>query len=87
MTKIYHINKYNEHSTKYGKYIGKHVIAGGELNGIRGHIVYVTTEHDEILGDCTWFHIKDEHSGIVERYAKEEIREIVPQIQEVYVEL
>ena len=68
-------------------YINKHVIAGGELNGIRGHIVDITTEYDEIFGWETWFHIKDEYSGIVERYAKEEIREIVPQIQETYIEL
>ena len=68
-------------------YINKHVIAGGELNGIRGYIVDVTTEYDEIFGWETWFYIKDEYSGIVERYAKEEIHEIVPQIQETYIEL
>ena len=69
------------------KYIGKHVIAGGEINGIRGHIVDVTEEYDDIFGNETWFHIKDEYSGIVEQYAKEEICEIVPQIQETYIEL
>lgn len=69
------------------KYIGKHVIAGGEINGIRGHIVDVTEEYDDIFGNETWFHIKDEYSGIVERYAKEELHEIVPQIQETYIEL
>lgn len=72
ISKVYHIDEYNEHNnTKYGKYIGKHVIAGSGFKSIRGKIVDV----------------KDEHSGIVERYAKEEICEIVPQIQETYIEL
>ena len=69
------------------KYIGKHVIAGGEINGIRGHIVDVTEEYDDIFGNETWFHIKDEHTGTVDRYAKEEIHEIILKIQETYIEL
>lgn len=65
-------------------YINKHVIAGGELNGIRGHIVDVTTEYDEIFGWETWFHIKDEYSGIVERFDILEIQEIKVKLVEVY---
>lgn len=68
-------------------YINKYVIAGGELNGIRGHIVDVTTEYDELFGWETWFHIKDEHTGTVDRYAKEEIHEIILKIQETHIEL
>ena len=66
------------------KYIGKHVIAGGDLNGIRGHIVDVTEEYDDIIGNETWFHIKDECSGIVERYDISEIQEIQVKLLEVY---
>lgn len=66
------------------KYIGKHVIAGGEINGIRGHIVDVTEEYDDIFGKEAWFHIKDEYSGIVERYDISEIKEIQVRIVEVY---
>lgn len=66
------------------KYIGRHVIAGDELNGIRGHIVDVTEEYDELFGKQIWFHIKDEDSGIVERYAKEEIQEIKVKLVEIY---
>ena len=66
------------------KYIGKHVIAGGEINGIRGYIVDVTEEYDDIFGNETWFHIKDEYSGIVERYDVLEIQEIKVKLVEVY---
>ena len=65
-------------------YLKRHVIAGGELNGIRGHIVDVTEEYDELFGKQIWFHIKDEDSGIVERYAKEEIQEIKVKLVEIY---
>jgi hypothetical protein len=69
------------------KYIGKHVIAGSGFKSIRGKIVDVKDEYDDIFGDCTWFYIKDEDSSLIDRYAKEEICEIVPQIQETYIEL
>ena len=65
-------------------YLKRHVIAGGELNGIRGHIVDVTEEHDELFGRQIWFHIKDEDSDIVEKYTKEEIQEIKVKLVEVY---
>ena len=88
ISKVYHVDEYNEHNkTKYGKYIGKRVIAGSGFKSIRGKIVDVKDEYDDIFGDCTWFCVQDEYSGIVERYAKEEIHEIVPQIQETYIEL
>lgn len=68
-------------------YINKHVIAGGEINGIRGHIVDVTEEYDDIFGNETWFHIQDEYSGIVERYDISEIQEIKVKLVEVYESL
>lgn len=86
--KIDNLDKYNEkHNTKYGKYIGKHVIAGSGFKSIRGKIVDVKDEYDEIFGSCTWFYVKDENSSHTYQYAKEEICEIVPQIQETYIEL
>jgi hypothetical protein len=69
------------------KYIGKHVIAGSGFRAIRGHIVDVHETCDEVFGWETWFIVKDETNGIDQGYAKEEIREIVPQIQETYIEL
>lgn len=66
------------------KYIGRHVIAGDELNGIRGHIVDVTEEYDELFGKQIWFHIKDEYYGTVERYDILEIQEIKVKLVEVY---
>ena len=88
ISKVYHVDEYNEHNkTKYGKYIGKRVIAGSGFKSIRGKIVDVKDEYDDIFGDCTWFYIKDEDSSLIDRYAKEEICEIVPQIQETYIEL
>ena len=57
-------------------YIGKYVHAGGELNGIIGHIVDVKDEFDEIFGNETWFYVKDEEDGIISRYGKEELQEI-----------
>ena len=58
------------------KYIGKYVHAGGELNGIVGHIVDVKTEHDDLFGEEEWFYVKDEEDGIIHKYAKEELQEI-----------
>lgn len=58
-------------------YIGKYVHAGGELNGIVGYIVDVKHESDDIFGEELWFYIKDEEDGIIHRYCKEEIQEIV----------
>jgi hypothetical protein len=58
-------------------YIGKYVHAGGELNGIVGHIVDVKHESDDIFGEELWFYIKDEEDGTIHRYCKEEIQEIV----------
>ena len=88
VSKVYYIDEYNKHNnTKYGKYIGKHVIAGSGFKSIRGKIVDVKDEYDDIFGNCTWFCVQDEYSGIVGLYAKEEICEIVPQIQETYIEL
>ena len=82
----YHASEMRKNS-KYGKYIGKRVIAGCGFKSIRGKIVDVKDEYDDIFGDCTWFYIKDEDSSLIDRYAKEEICEIVPQIQETYIEL
>ena len=88
ISKVYHVDEYNEHNkTKYGKYIGKRVIAGSGFKSIRGKIVDVKDEYDDIFGECTWFYVKDENSSFIDRYAKEEICEIVPQIQETYIEL
>jgi hypothetical protein len=58
-------------------YIGKYVHAGGELNGITGHIIDVKHESDDIFGEELWFYIKDEEDGTIHKYGKEEIQEIV----------
>lgn len=58
-------------------YIGKYVHAGGELNGITGHIIDVKHEYDDIFGEELWFYIKDEEDGTIHRYGKEDIQEIV----------
>lgn len=70
---------------KYSKYIGKYVHAGGEINGILGHIVDVKDEYDEVLGWDTWFYIKDEQDGNVSKYDKCELQEVTIGI--VYVDL
>ena len=59
------------------KYIGKYVHAGGELNGIVGHIIDVKRESDNIFGEELWFYIKDEEDGTIHKYGKEDIQEIV----------
>ena len=59
------------------RYIGKYVHAGGELNGITGHIIDVKYESDDIFGEELWFYIKDEEDGTIHRYGKEDIQEIV----------
>ena len=58
-------------------YIRKYVHAGGELNGIVGHIIDVKHEYDDIFGEELWFYIKDEEDGTIHRYGKEDIQEIV----------
>ena len=58
-------------------YIGKYVHAGGELNGITGHIIDVKHEYDDIFGKELWFYVKDEEDGTIHRYGKEDIQEIV----------
>lgn len=58
-------------------YIGKYVHAGGELNGITGHIIDVKHESDDIFGKELWFYIKDEEDGTIHKYGKEDIQEIV----------
>lgn len=58
-------------------YIGKYVHAGGELNGITGHIIDVKRESDNIFGEELWFYIKDEEDGTIHKYCKEDIQEIV----------
>ena len=67
------------------RYIGKYVHAGGELNGITGHIIDVKYESDDIFGEELWFYIKDEEDGTIHRYGKEEIQEIV--ISFTYIDL
>ena len=58
-------------------YIGKYVHAGGELNGIVGHIVDVKEEYSEFFEEWfTWFYVKDEQDGIISRYGKEDLQEI-----------
>ena len=67
------------------RYIGKYVHAGGELNGITGHIIDVKYESDDIFGEELWFYIKDEEDGTIHRYGKEDIQEIV--ISFTYIDL
>ena len=65
-----------EDDKKEDSYIGKYVHAGGELNGIIGHIVDVKDEYDEIFGHETWFYVKNEQNGIISKYGKEELQEL-----------
>ena len=58
-------------------YIGKYVHAGGELNGITGHIIDVKHESDDVFGEELWFYIKDEEDGTIHKYGKEDIQEIL----------
>ena len=83
----FNIDSFSQEKTKEDKpqvrqvssrhhYIGKYVHAGGELNGIVGHIVDVKDEFDEFFGWNTWFYVKDEQDGIISRYGKEDLQEI-----------
>ena len=63
--------------SEYQKYIGMHVHAGGELNGIAGHIVDVKDEYDEYFKEWfTWFYVKDQDTGNIEKYDKSDLQEI-----------
>ena len=66
-------------------YIGKYVHAGGELNGITGHIIDVKYESDDIFGEELWFYIKDEEDGTIHRYGNDDIQEMV--ISFTYIDL
>lgn len=74
----------NSKTIDNSKYIGKYVHAGGNLNGIIGHIVDVKVEVDD-WGEDVWFYVKDEQDGTIHKYAKEELQEITIGI--VYKEL
>lgn len=65
----------NSKTIDNGKYIGKYVHAGGNLNGIIGHIVDVKVEVDD-WGEDVWFYVKDEQNGTIHKYVKEELQEI-----------
>jgi len=56
-------------------YIGKHVYAGGELNGIWGTIVGI--EPDEDFEDHIWYIVKDDEYGGLHKYDLCEIKEQV----------
>ncbi|MBR6907986.1 hypothetical protein IKN40_05895 [bacterium] len=75
------IKKFNNHPSENDeddKFIGCHVFAGGELNGIAG--IIVGTEIDE-YGE-KWYKIEDEDSGYIERYIFDELK--FPKIKIVY---
>ena len=62
--------------TNDGRYIGKYVHAGGELNGIVGVIVDVKEETDEIWDTETWFYVKDKDDGTIHKFSKDDLQEI-----------
>ena len=67
----------NRVKSEYQKYIGMHVHAGGELNGIAGHIVNVEDEYDDVFEEWfTWFYVKDQDTGHITKYGKEDLQEI-----------
>ena len=66
-------------------YIGLYVRAGGELNGVYGYIVDVEEVFDEDF-DCTKMiiHIKDENDGSIIMCDKDDVVELIPQVE--YIE-
>lgn len=56
-------------------HIGKTVHAGGELNGIRGVIVDVKYEDDDLGGKDYVFYVKDNETGSIMKFAKCELQE------------
>lgn len=69
-------------------YIGKYVRAGGELNGVYGYIVDVEEVFDEDF-DCTKMiiHIKDENDSSIIKYDKDDVVELIPQVEYIEKEL
>lgn len=58
-------------------HIGKTVHAGGELNGIRGVIVDVKYEDDDLGGKEYVFYVKDNETGRIKKFAKCDLQEEV----------
>ena len=73
------------HASSKHPYIGKYVRAGGELNGVYGYIVDVEEVFDEDF-DCTKMviHIKDENNGTIIKHDKDDVVELIPQVE--YIE-
>lgn len=62
------------------KLIGKHVYAGGELNGISGTIVGTETDEDD--PDEIYYQVKDDEDDCIKRYCYSELK--FPKIKFVY---
>lgn len=69
-------------------YIGKYVRAGGELNGVYGYIIGIEEVFDEDF-DCTKMiiHIKDENDGHITKHDKDDVVELIPQVEYIEKEL
>lgn len=71
-------------STKH-PYIGLYVRAGGELNGVYGYIVDVEEVFDEDFDRTKMIiHIKDENDGTIIKCNKDDVVELIPQVE--YIE-
>lgn len=63
-------NGVNEH-------IGKYVFAGGNLNGIYGHIVGAKSEYDDVFDmETTWYYVKNEENGVITKWDISELKHV-----------
>lgn len=61
----------------YKRYIGKHVVAGGDLKGTKGYIIDAKIEDEEFFGETLYLYIKNEFDGTIDKYCKDDVREII----------
>jgi hypothetical protein len=61
----------------YKRYIGKHVVAGGNLNGTKGYVIDAKIEDEEFFGETLYLYIKNEFDGTIDKYCKDDVREII----------
>ena len=76
------------HMSSKHPYIGKYVRVGGELNGVYGYIVDVEEVFDEDFDYTKMIiHIKDENDGSIVKYDKDDVVELIPQVEYIEKEL
>lgn len=67
------VDKNNYHK----RYIGKHVVAGGNLNGTKGYVIDAKIEDEEFFGETLYLYIKNEFDGTIDKYCKDDVQEII----------